>query len=158
MEEKNTIFYYLSQVLIIFGFIIIVQNIFCLLFGESNQGHSALFALGNDGLSTGITFQFLSISVLIVLFRFIFFTDLLIKNLSIALRTMLLIVSNIATIASFIIIFKWFPVDMWEPWLMFFICFGISFFASLFVTMYKEKLENKRMEEALKRLKKKELD
>ena len=54
---------------------------------------------------------------------------------------------------TFIIMFKWFPVRQWQPWAMFFICFGISFAGSWLVMITKEKTENKKMEEALRRLK-----
>lgn len=62
----------------------------------------------------------------------------------------------VAIIAVFVTAFHWFPADMWQPWVMFFICFGISFLGSYIVMMIREKVENKRMEEALQRLKERE--
>lgn len=64
----------------------------------------------------------------------------------------------IVIIAVFIIVFDWFPADMWQSWAMFFICFGVSFAGSYFVMIIRERVENKRMEEALKRLKEREGD
>ena len=156
MDEKKTIFDYLSQVMIVFGFAMLVLNIFCLVFGNSAKDISALFELGDQGIPVGIAFQFLCISALITGLRFVFFTDVIIQKMPIWLRTICMLSFVVIIIAVFIIIFNWFPVNMWQPWAMFFVCFGLSFLGSCFVVIVKEKVENKRMEEALWRLKEKE--
>lgn len=156
MDEKKTIFNYLAQVMIVFGFAMLVMNIFCLVFGDSAKDFSSMFELGNQGVPAKTAFQFLLISVLIIGLRIIFFTDVLIKKMPIWLRTICILVSVVIIIAAFIIVFHWFPVDMWLPWVMFFICFGISFLGSCFIMAIKEKAENRQMEEALRRLKDKE--
>lgn len=156
MEEKKTIFDYLAQVLTIFGFAMLIMNIFCLMFGESAKDFSALFALGAQGLPAEIAFQFLGIAALTVGLRFVFFTDALIKRMSIWLRTVCMLTAVIGVIAIFVAAFHWFPVNQWIPWAMFLACFGISFLGSYSVTVLRERFENKRMEEALRRLKEKE--
>lgn len=156
MEEKKTIFDYLAQVLVVFGFGMLMLNIFCLAFGNSAKDFSAMFELGNQGIPVEIAFQFLCISALIVGARFIFFTDVLIKKMPVWLRTFCMLTTVVMIIAAFVIVFHWFPANMWQPWAMFFICFGISFLGSYLVTTIKEKTENRRMEEALQRLKKKD--
>lgn len=156
MEEKKTVFDYLAQVLIVFGFGMLMLNIFCLAFGNSAKEFSAMFELGNQGVPVAIAFQFLCVSVLIVGARYIYFTDALIKKMPVWLRTVCMLTTAVMIIAVFVIVFHWFPADMWQPWAMFFICFGISFLGSYLVTAIKEKTENRRMEEALQRLKKKE--
>ena len=156
MEEKKTIFDYFSQVMIIFGFVMLVLNIFCLVFGKDAKDISAIFELGDQGIPVEITLQFLCISALITGLRFVFFTDAVIKKMPIWLRTVCMLIFVVIIIAAFIIIFHWFPVNMWQPWVMFFICFGLSFLGSCLAVIVKEKVENKRMEEALRRLKEKE--
>lgn len=156
MDEKKNIFYYLEQVMIVFGFAMLVMNIFCLVVGNSAKGFSSMFELGNEGVPVKIAFQFLLVSFLIIGLRIIFFTDMLIKKMSIWLRTICMLVSVVIIIAVFIIVFHWFPVNMWQPWAMFFICFGISFLGSYSIMTIKEKVENRQMEEALQRLKEKE--
>lgn len=156
MEEKRTIFDYLSQLLIVFGFTILVMNIFCLMFGDSAKDYSAMFELGNRGIPVEIVFQFLVESGLIVGLRFLFFTDIFIRKMPLWLRTIGMLLSVVCVITVFIILFDWFPVNMWQPWVMFFACFGISFLGSCFVMMIKEKIENNKMSEALQRLKSKE--
>ncbi len=153
MEEKRTIFDYMGQVFIVFGFAMLVLNVFCLVFGDSAKGFSAMFELGSKGIPAKVSFQFLCVSVLIVGIRFVFFTDVFIKKMPIWLRMICMLAMIVIVIAVFVIAFHWFPVNMWQPWAMFFICFGISFFVSYLIMIIKEKTENKQMEEALKRLK-----
>ena len=156
MEEKKTIFDYLEQVMIIFGFTMLILNIFCMVFGNAAKDVSAICELGNQGISVRITLQFLCISVLITGVRFVFFTDVIIQKMPIWLRTICMLSFIVIIIAAFIILFNWFSVSMWQPWVMFFVCFGLSFLGSFFVVTVKEKVENKHMEEALRRLKEKE--
>ena len=158
MEKRKNIFDYFSRVLVIFGFTMLVLNIFCFLFGNSAKDFSAMFTLGNQGIPLAVVFEFLCVSALITGMRFVFFTDALIRKMPIWLRTVCMLTSVVLIIAAFIIVFHWFPINMWQPWAMFFLCFAISFFGSYLVMTIKEKAENKRMEEALQRLKEKEGD
>lgn len=153
MEEKRTVFDYLAQVLIVFGFAVLTLNVFCLVFGNSAKEFSNMFALGNQGIPAQIVFQFLGVSVLLVGVRFLFFTDIVIKKMPIWLRTVCMLTVIVVIIAVFVIAFDWFPADMWQPWAMFFICFILSFLGSYFVMTVREKVENNRMDEALQRLK-----
>lgn len=153
MEEKRTIFDYLAQVLIIYGFAMLSMNIFCFVFGNSAKGFSAMFELGSQGVPTEIAFQFLLISVLIAGVRFLFFTDIFIQKMPIWLRTICMLAAVVIIIVTFIVVFHWFPTDLWQPWMMFFVCFGISFLGSYCVMILREKVENRRMDEALQRLK-----
>lgn len=156
MDKKKNILDYLAQVMIVFGFTMLVMNILCLGYGDSAKDFSSMFELGSQGIPVKTAFQFLCVSLLVIGLRIIFFTDMLIKKMTIWLRTICMLVSVVIVIAVFITMFHWFPVDMWQPWVMFFVCFGISFLGSYFVMVLKEKAENRRMEEALQRLKEKE--
>lgn len=156
MEERKTIFDYLAQVLTIFGFTMIILNLFCYLFGESAKEYSTMFALGREGISTDTMMQYLMASAITVLFRFLFFTDMLIKNWRIVTRTICMIISEILMIVVFVLAFGWFPANMWQPWVLFLICFGLCFTASVTVTILKERAENRKMETALKKLKERE--
>ena len=153
MEEKRTIFDYLGQIMIVFGFTMLIMNLLCLVFGNAAKDISSMFALGSRGVPVETAFQFLGVSALIVGVRFVFFTDILIKNMPIWMRTVCMLIAVILIIAAFVAVFRWFPVMMWQPWAMFFACFGLSFLGSYFVMAVKEKVENKRMEEALRRFK-----
>lgn len=152
MENKKNIFDFAGMVLIIFGFSMIFMMVFTVICGEDARGFSTMFALGKQGVPVTVMAQFLFMAVLIVLARWVFFTDFLIKKSSITIRTIGMFLTVILISVCFIIAFRWFPVNMWKPWFLFFICFGISAGVSLIVVRLKEKIENKKMEEGLKRL------
>ena len=156
MEEKRSILDYLAQVLLIFGFTMAVINLFCLTFGASAKGFSAMFALGNEGIPVEVVFQFFMIAIFIVALRVVFFTDALIRKMAPWLRILCMMTGIVIIIAVFVAVFHWFPVTMWQPWGMFLLCFGISALGGYLVTVKKEKEENRRMAEALERLKAKE--
>lgn len=153
MEERKTIFDYVGTIFSTFGFSVVVLNVFCLLFGEQAQDFSSIFSMGKEGLSTETMMQFLGAAVLMVFLRFLFFTDRIIKNMSVVLRTLCMVLTAIGIVVIFTLRFGWFPVDQWLPWFMFFLSFGICFLVSSLIAVLKEKSENKKMEEALARLK-----
>lgn len=72
MEKKKTVFDYLAQVFTIFGFAMMVMNVFCLVFGDSAKEFSAMYELGSQGIPVNIAFQFFCVSILIVSVRFVF--------------------------------------------------------------------------------------
>lgn len=155
MEEKKTIFDYIAKAFMVFGFTMAVLWVFCLIFGESAREFSDMFALGSKGLPADIMGQFLVLSFLIVGLRFLFFTDAVIKRMSVPARAFCMVASVLIVIVIFICVFGWFPVHMWEPWAMFFVCFSVCFIISMAVSCFKEKMENRMMAEALEREKKK---
>ncbi len=156
MEERKTIFDYIGQVFMIFGITICILNVFCILFGEDAKEYSAMFSFGKEGLAVPTMLQFLLVSACTVANRFLFFTETFIKNMTLPVRTVCMVIVEVAVTAVFIIAFGWFPTDMWLPWVMFLLSFGICFMVSLAVTVIKTRVENQRMEEALKRLKSEE--
>lgn len=156
MEKRKTVFDYLAQVMIVFGFTMLALNVLCVVLGNSAKDFSAMFELGDQGIPAKITFQFLCVSALIIGVKLIFFTDMLIKNMPIWLRTICMLTVIIVIIVIFSAAFKWFPVDRWQSWAAFLISFGLSFLGSYLVVVMKEKIENRKMEEALRRIKEKE--
>lgn len=153
MRNKGTIFDYVGLVFKVFGFSILCLNLFCLLFGETAKEISTIFAFGSAGLGLKTMLEFFLISVITVGLQILFFTDMLIKKMPLAVRTVCMFTLEIAVLAAFIVVCGWFPVKMWQPWVMFFLCFGISAGVSVAVSGLKEKSENRKMQEALRRLK-----
>ena len=74
-----------------------------------------------------------------------------IKRLSIVPRIIFLFAAAFISTVIFVILFGWFPVDVPVLWVMFIVCFGISCGASTFISYLKEKSENKKLEEALRK-------
>lgn len=153
--KRKTVFDYLSLVMMHFGVSMLVINIFCVLFGDNAKEFSTLFELGGAGISVKTALEFFALNMLIIAARFVFFTDLIFKKFPLVCRTVCLVTAVIALTGVFIAVFGWFPINSPIAWAMFFVCFVISFLASWFVTSLKEKAENKKLAEALERLKEK---
>ena len=156
MDERRTIFDYIGMVFSVFGFFVAVMNIFCILFGEEAKEISSMFSMGNKGISIAMMMQYFAVSALIIAARFLFCTDIIIKNMAIAARAVCMVAASVVIIVFFILRFGWFPADMWMPWILFFVSFGICFAVSMTVAVQKEKADNRKMEEALAKLKQKE--
>lgn len=155
MEERKNIFDFMGHVFMQFGISMILLCVICRLFGEDAKEISTMFRMGREGIGLDTMCQFFLITVLITLTRTAFFTDVLLKNASVVVRTAGMLCSVVVLVAVFSVIFGWFPVNMWEPWAMFFLCLCVCFAVSMGVVYCKERLENRRMEEALKNMQRK---
>ncbi len=149
MEEKKTIFNYISQILATYGMIVLIFIIFSTVIGESAKGYSTLFAMGKEGLSTSILCELLLLAVMITLAQIVFLTDRWIVNMSMMIRNVLLFVSVMIVMIIMIIAFKWFPLDDMTAWMGFIISYVISIIISAMVTRLRERTENSKMQEAL---------
>lgn len=156
MDKKFSVLKFLSQTFTIYGITTLLLNIFCVLFGTAAQGLSTIFSLGKFGVGVETSLQFFLAVSIIVGFKFIFTTDILIKKMSLALRIIAMFAGAFGTILMFIFVFGWFPADMPIAWIMFIVCFIISCAVSTFISVLAEKQENRRLEEALKRYKEEE--
>ena len=156
MDNKPTILDYLSQVFMIFGITVLTLNIFCLLFGDSAREFSTIFALGSAGLNVKTMMQFLLAIAITIVLRYIFMTDLIIKKMPLVARIIAIFAAAFLNIVVFVILCGWFPVDNLMAWIMFLISFAISCTASTAISIFKEKTENRRLAEALSKLKEEE--
>lgn len=153
MDSRKNIFDYLELVFTIFGISIAVVNVFCLIFGDDAQAISTMFSLGSAGLSVATIGDFLLLSAIIALLKIVFFTDRVIKKMPVPGRAACMVMAMLAVTAVFIVCCGWFPADMWKAWGMFFAGFLVSFAVSTGVGIIKEKAENKKMQEALIKMK-----
>ena len=156
MARRKNIFDFWAQVLTIFGFVVLVLNLFCLIFGESAKDYSTIFALGAQGIPVAVMAEYFALSVLVAAARFLFFTDRVIRRMAIWLRTVCMLGTVLLSITAFILLFDWFPVDQWQPWAMFLLCFALSFLGSLLVMTLKERMENRQLAAALRRVQEEE--
>lgn len=153
MIKKSTIFDYLTQIMIIWGISVLSLCLFCSLFGEVAKQYSSMFQLGKTGVAVVTLMQYLLSSVIITSLRWLIFTDILIKRVSIVIRTVVMFVCVILLTGIFAAIFRWFPIDDIKSWIMFFVCFFVCSCISVVVSAIKEKSDNKKMQEALEHLK-----
>lgn len=151
-EERKGLLDYGAQVLCIFGFSTLCMLIFTALFGESAREVSSFFVLGREGIPLAVLGEFLLLAVIIVFLQFLFFTDCCFRKMPVIGRTVLMLLSILAVMSGFIAAFDWFPVRMWQPWVMFLLCFLLCFGGSLGISVAKTRLENRRLQEGLERL------
>jgi len=153
MEKRSTIFGFLAQVFMIYGITTGLLNVFCMLFGSTAEGYSTIFSLAGTGVGIATSFQFLLAVTIVIILRIIFMTDMLIKNMPVPARITAMFVSVFAVIVIFVFAFGWFPADELLAWVMFIVCFAVSCTVSVFISALAEKQENRRLEEALRRVK-----
>lgn len=154
MEENKTIFNYISQVFTTYGIIIAIFIILGCITGEEAAEYSTLFAYGNQGFSIATLTQLFAVSVVISIGQIIFLTDRWIKRLSILIRSTLFIATVILAIVFFVIAFKWFPIGDVKAWFSFLLSFSACSFIGVVVSILREKMENKKMDQALDRYRK----
>lgn len=153
MLKNKTIFDFLGNVFMIYGITVLILTVLCSVVGNEAREISTMFRLGNAGLNPETLFQFFCMVVLLVAYEWLFLTDLFIKNWPIVLRTVCMFIAVIISVGVFAALFGWFPVDMLEPWVAFLVSFFVCATVSILVSVLREKSENRKMQEALDRLK-----
>ena len=151
MDDKKTIFNYISRAFAIFGIIVAIFMIFSLIIGSSTEGYSSLFRLGKEGLSMSTLAELLLLSGFITIVQEAFLTDRFIRNMSIVKRYILFFLSVMIVTVIMIVAFVWFPINDIRAWVYFFICYVLSCVISVVITKLKERAEDNRMQEALEK-------
>lgn len=152
MEKKKTIFDFLGSLFMIYGITVVMLMTISFVFGSEEN---MMFALGSKGLTMTLLLEFLLLSLINVILQYLCFSERIIKEGSHKFRTLVMFISILIIMAIFIHLFGWFPENYILPWVMYVVFFLVSAFVSLLIISWKEKLENKQMEEGLKRIKSK---
>ncbi len=153
MEEKKTVFNYISQLFATYGVIVVIFIVFSLVIGNGADKYSALFSYKDAALGIPTLLQLLLLALFITLSQVLFLTDRMIKGMSMVLRYIFFFISIMLVMIIMTVIFKWFPVDDPKAWCGFFISFIISMVISALLTRLAEKSENRKMQEALDKFK-----
>lgn len=148
-EDRKSVFGYIAQLLATYGAMVVIFIVFDLCIGKETEGYSTLFELGSRGLTLATLLQLLFLAVLVTIAQVAFLTDLLIKNMNMIARNLLFIIAIFVSIVMFAVLFGWFPVGDLAAWAGFLVSFSLSMAASLLITRFIEKSENKKMQEAL---------
>ena len=154
MDKKFTVFGFLAQVFMIYGITTGLLNIFCMLFGREAEGYSTMFSLAGAGVSVATSLQFLLALTVVMILRMVFMSDMLIKNMPLGARIAAMFVSVFAVVVACVLLFGWFPINEAGAWIGFIASFAICTAVSAFFMRLEERAENKKMQEALNRLKK----
>ena len=153
MEDKKSIFYYVSTVFATYGVIILIFVVLNMLIGEDAYGYSSLFEYGGKGLSVSSLIQLFVLSVIICVARNILFSDRWITNLSMLIRNTIFFGLITVVIVVFVLIFRWFPIDDIAAWIGFIVSFAVCSFLGVMISRIREKTENEKMNLALEKYK-----
>ena len=153
MDKRFTIFGFLAQVFMIYGITTGLLNIFCMLFGNVAEGYSTMFSLAGAGVSVATSLQFLLAVTVVIVLRMVFMSDMLIKNMPLGARIAAMFISVFAVTIGCVLLFGWFPADDPLAWVMFVVCFALSCAVSVIISTAAERQENRKLDEALKRIK-----
>jgi len=151
MEDRKTIFNYLGEVLIIFAITIISTLVFAKFFGEAAKEISTMYQLGSEGLAGETMIQLLGISAIIIGLKYLLTESRLTAKIALFIRIAMMLAAIAGAVAFFAWLFDWFPINMWKPWISFFVTFIVYFAVSYWAMWVKTGLENKKLEQALKK-------
>lgn len=154
MEDRKNIFEYIGQLFTTFGIMVVIFIVINLVIGSEARSLSTLFALGSAGLSSAMLLELLLLALIITAAQNIFLSDILIKDMKLPVRNILFFVTILIAIAVFVIIFGWFPVNNAVAWAGFIVSFAVCTAISSVIMRLEEQAENRKMQEALNRLKK----
>ena len=154
MDDNKNIFDYIKQLFTSFGIVVLLFIVINLIIGNDAGSVSSLFALGAKGLSTATLLQLLFLVLIITVAQNIFLSDLVIKNMALVVRNILFFATIMAAITIFAVVFGWFPLNNIAAWIGFIVSFAACTVISSVLMRLEENAENKKMQDALNRLKK----
>ena len=154
MEDRKTIFEYIAQLFTTYGIMVVIFIVINLVIGDNARSVSTLFALGSDGLSAAMLLELLLLAFIITAAQNVFLSDILIKDMALIVRNVLFFLTIMIAITVFVIIFGWFPINEVGAWIGFIVSFAVCTAVSAVFMRLEERAENKKMQEALNRLKK----
>lgn len=152
MEEKKTLFDYIGQIFCTYGIIVVIFIIFNKVIGDLACEVSTLFSLGSAGLSGDTLLQLFGLALVLSVFEIIFYTDVIIRKISVVVRHLFFFSSTMVTMLVFALLFGWFPLNDWRAWVGFLSSYAICTGISVWITSIREKAENRKMSQALKKL------
>ena len=154
MDDNKNIFDYIKQLFTSFGIVVLLFIAINFIIGNEAGSVSSLFALGAKGLSTATLLQLLFLVLIITVAQNIFLSDLVIKNMALVVRNILFFATIMAAITVFAVVFGWFPLNNVAAWIGFIVSFAFCSVISSVIMRLEENAENKKMQDALNRLKK----
>lgn len=154
MDDNKNIFDYIKQLFTSFGIVVLLFIAINIIIGNEAGSVSSLFSLGAKGLSTATLLQLLFLVLIITAAQNIFLSDLVIKNMALVVRNILFFATIMAAITVFAVVFGWFPLNNVAAWIGFIVSFAFCSVISSVIMRFEENAENKKMQDALNRLKK----
>ncbi|MCL2719327.1 MAG: hypothetical protein FWE14_11170 [Lachnospiraceae bacterium] len=140
-REKSLFSKYIDLVLITFAVSIFVLTTVAWLMDESLQEYGGAMSLAGVGVSYVTMLQFLAFSFVSAGIVFVF--TYCFEKMPVVWRFILQLILISGVIILCIIVFKWFPLEMWEAWVSFIITYGITSSLSTVLIVIKNRMEDK---------------
>ena len=126
-------------------------------FGSGVTVYGGFFAYGLGGLYYERIFQLFGLSVVLGVLLLIFISDLVLEKVMLLWRYVIFLPLAIVAISAFVIMFRWFPIDVWQWWALLIAVFVTSSLGSMIPMFVKVRREDKQYEKALSDYKKKQV-
>jgi len=148
-EEKNIFSVFFQHTIVTFAYSIIAMTVTGLILTGYRELHEVLSILGREGLAYQSVAQIFALSAVLGALITLLTSDIILKNVMLLWRCALLLFLALVTCGLFIVIFHWFPLDLWQAWIGFISFFVTFFMIGLGAMIVKTKLEDKRYEKLL---------
>ena len=107
------------------------------------------FSIGTGGLQFEGIFQIFGLSVVLGVLLLIFMSEIFLSKYMLVWRYLFFLTSALVAISVFVVIFRWFPPNVWQGWVMLLATFAIFSSVSMIPNFIKIKREDKEYEKAL---------
>lgn len=149
MEERKTVFDYISGLFATYGIIVVIFAVLDLAVGKEAAGYSTFFAYGNNALGVNTLLQLLLLSVIISVAANLLLSDRWIRRMPMIARNILFFLTITVAIVLFVIVFAWFPLHDPKAWAGFLISFTLCSALAVVISRLRERAENRKMDRAL---------
>lgn len=153
MENKRTIFDFMSFVMRTFGICICFLLVLTIMANDEMIETSSIFIFGNDAISITVLLQFLLLSFITTILVFLFTSTYMIRFLSLTTRLILMPIFIILCLGIAIYFFGWFPTGFLLPWILFVVYFLICYGISVAITLCRNKKADNILNKALEEMK-----
>ncbi len=153
MENKRTIFDFMSFVMRTFGICICFLLVLTIMANDEMIETGSIFIFGNDAISITVLLQFLLLSFITTILVFLFTSTYMIRFLSLTTRLILMPIFIILCLGIAIYFFGWFPTGFLLPWILFVVYFLICYGISVAITLCRNKKADNVLNKALEEMK-----
>ena len=149
---------FLQSIMETFAYSIIVLCVVGLAIGDVARDIYGLFSLGSAGISYQSIVQFFVCAATIGVLRVLLLSDMLFKKAMLLWRVVLLLLLTLVFTGFYIVIFRWFPIDMWRAWVGFAVSFTLCSTLTVLAMILRIRLTDKKYDKLLSDYKAKHIE
>jgi len=148
-EEKKVFSVFFQHTIVTFAYSIIAMTITGQILANYRDTHNVLSILGHEGLTYQSIMQIFALSAVLGVLITLLTSDIILKHVMLLWRYATLLFLSTVACGLFVVIFRWFPLDLWQAWVGFILFFVTFFIIGLSAMIAKTKIEDKRYEKLL---------